>query len=596
MWTFFPPLLMILIITLALVTGFAGRSMHNFFMERTAKELENLALVSGPRFLPLVEVGDDTAIQTLCRELGRISQVRLTLVLADGRVVGDSKEVPSAMENHGDRPEIEAALTGRTGSSTRFSSTLDHHRMYVAVPVFAGEKRDAPAFVLRNSVSLASQATLIRGVYGKIALAGLILALLAGATSFLLSRSFSRGLVRLQEGAEAYAGGDLDRQLHVANTTEIAAVAEAMNHMAHQLGDRIGTIESQRNELEAVLSSMVEGVLAVDADENVISLNKAGARLLGQDQESSLGRSIQEIGRNSVLTEMAQAVLAGGGPNERDIKLGSPDERWLQIHATGLVEKEELPIGALLVMNDISSIHRLENMRRDFVANVSHELKTPITSIKGYVETLIETPPSDPEGFNRFLGIINRQADRLDSIITDLLSLSRLEKDTESGGIELHSLPLFPLLDRTVRDLVSRNPGAEQVVTLNCDNKLRAAINAPLIEQAVTNLLENALKYSPDDSAITVSCDRRENEIQILVKDTGRGIAAEHLPRLFERFYRVDKARSRKMGGTGLGLAIVKHICQAHGGYVTVTSELGAGSTFTIHLPLEDRREDPPAD
>ncbi len=596
MWTLFPPLLMILIITLALVTGFAGRSMHNFFMERTAGELENLALVGGPRFLPLVEAGDEAAIQALCRELGRISQVRLTLVLADGRVVGDSKEVPSAMDNHGDRPEIAAALGGRMGFSTRFSSTLDHHRMYVAVPVFTGEKKDAPAFVLRNSVSLASQATLIRGVYGKIALAGLILALLAGATSFLLSRSFSRALGRLQEGAEAFAGGDLDRQLHVADTTEIAAVAEAMNHMARQLGDRIGTIESQRNELEAVLSSMVEGVLAVDANENVISLNRAGARLLDQHQEQSLGRSIQEIGRNSVLTEMAQAVLAGGGPIERDIRLGSPGERWLQIHATGLVEKGELPLGALLVMNDITRIHRLENMRRDFVANVSHELKTPITSIKGYVETLIETPPADSKGFNRFLGIINRQADRLDSIISDLLSLSRLEKDTESGGIELHSLPLFPLLDRTVRDLVTRNPGAEQIVTLNCGNKLRAVINAPLIEQAVSNLLENALKYSPDDSPVTVSCDKDGNEVHIMVRDTGTGIASEHLPRIFERFYRVDKARSRKMGGTGLGLAIVKHICQAHGGYVTATSELGVGSTFTIHLPLEDHREDPSAD
>ena len=222
----------------------------------------------------------------------------------------------------------------------------------------------------------------------KIALAGLILTVLSGFTAFLLSRSLSRTLGRLQTGAEDFAAGRLEERLHVAGSSEIGAVAEAMNRMARQLGDRIDTIESQRNEMEAVLGSMVEGVLAVDPQEIVIGLNRAGAKLIGADPDRWEGRSIQEVGRHPDLTELTQMVLAGAGPLERDILVGAATDRWLQVHATGLVGADGEPIGALLVMNDVTRLRRLETMRQDFVANVSHELKTPITAIQGFVETL----------------------------------------------------------------------------------------------------------------------------------------------------------------------------------------------------------------
>lgn len=584
LWTFFPPIVIILFTTLVLVTGFAGRAMRNFFLERTAENLESLATVTATQFAVPVRDGRHDELQARCADLGAKTGTRITVILADGLVVGDSVEDPDLMDNHGDRPEIIAALAGQIGRSTRYSSTLDHQRMYVAVARFD----TGPPYVVRTSLSLASLGTLMAEVYRKIAVTALILTLLAALTSFLLARKLSRGLTRLQIGAEAFAAGDLDGRLMAAETTEIARVAEAMNRMAAQLSDRFETIDKQRNENEAVLSSMVEGVLAIDGNENVIGLNNAGGRLLDCDPDTAQHRSIQEIGRNPALTQIAQEALAGHGPLERDIMLGPRNDRWLQITATGLIGPDGQPIGALLVLNDVTRLRRLENMRRDFVANVSHELKTPITSIKGFVETIIEDPPAETAELERFLQIINKQADRLDSIISDLLVLSRLEKDTDNGGIDAHPLPICPVLERVVRDLTNLRPDLAKRIDLDCPGQTRAVVNAPLLEQAITNLLGNALKYSPDETRVVLSCHDDGAEIAVAVRDAGPGIAAEHLPRLFERFYRVDKARSRQMGGTGLGLAIVKHIAHAHQGRVEVESTVGVGSTFTLYLPREE--------
>ena len=585
LWTFFLPLLSVLVASLLLVTAFSSRSVRAFFIAHTEESLSQTAQLLVPRLAPAIAAGDEAAITSICRDVADHSTMRLTVVAADGRVLGDSHELAEVMDNHADRPEVVAALAGTTGTSTRYSSTLGHQRMYVAVPGLVG---DDVTYVCRVSISLRELSLLLRGVYGRIAAAGLVMALVAGLMAFLLARRIRSALLKMDEAATAYAAGDFGHHLVLSDSVEINSVAESLNRMAAQLADRIGTIEKQRNELEAYMTSMVEGVVAVDTEENVISLNRAAAEILGQDRERSLGRSIQEVGRHPDLTRLTQEALAGADVQEKDIYIGSPRSSCLQATATSLLDLDGRRIGALLVMNDVTRLRRLETMRRDFVANVSHELKTPITSIKGFVETLLETPPEHPEEMERFLGIINKQADRLATIISDLLALSRLEQDADGPAIELMELPLFSIMERVVRDLAARDREQAERVMLECENKIRAVVNAPLLEQAVTNLVDNALKYSEPGAAVTIRCAADAEGVRISVIDQGPGIAGEHLPRLFERFYRVDKARSRRMGGTGLGLAIVKHIAQAHGGRVDAESVLGVGSTFSIVLKRKD--------
>lgn len=581
LWATLAPLLAILLVTLVLVTALSGRAARTFYLDRTGDHLEALIAVAAPRVVPAVAAGDEAALQALCSELFDDTGARFTVIAADGRVLGDSLEPPSRLDNHRDRPEVAAAIGGATGRSTRFSATRGERMLYVARPSSAREG----AFVVRAAVPVAAIDRQLRTIYGQTALAGLGVAVLAAAVGYLRARSLGRALQRVQAGAEAIADGDLDVRLAAAETDEIAAVTAAMNRMANQLGERIATIERQRGELEAVLSSMAEGVVAIDDAENVIGLNAAGAALLGIEATRAIGRSIQEVGRHPELTRMAQAVLAGDAPVERDVQLGPLADTWLQVRASGLRGPDGARIGALLVLDNVTRLRKLETMRRDFVANVSHELKTPITSIKGFVETIIDEPPADEADLQRFLEIIRRQSDRLDSIITDLLALSRLEQDAEGGGMEVAVAPLRGVLERVVRDLAARLPGQAARVDLDCDAGAAAALNAPLLEQAVGNLVDNALKYSPAGTRVAIRGRLDGGQVVISVADEGPGIPAEHLPRLFERFYRVDKARSRQMGGTGLGLAIVKHIAQAHGGHAAVTSEPGRGSTFTITIP-----------
>jgi two-component system phosphate regulon sensor histidine kinase PhoR len=326
---------------------------------------------------------------------------------------------------------------------------------------------------------------------------------------------------------------------------------------------------------------MVEGVLAIDAEQRVLRMNQAASELLGVDAARAEGRILPEVVRNTDLQRLLTEVLASRQPAEGDVALRDRDQRMLYVHGTVLDDVRPGESGALLVLHDVTELRKLERMRRDFVANVSHELKTPVTSIQGFVETLLDGAVNDPQERDRFLRIVAAQTDRLSAIIDDLLTLARVE---QGAKVVLSPGPVAAVLEAAVTTCKLMAEEMNVSLQWTCPPDLQATMNPSLLEQAVVNLIDNAVKYSAAGQTVRVEAGRADGEVFIRVIDQGCGIGSEHLPRIFERFYRVDKARSRKLGGTGLGLAIVKHIVQLHGGQVTVDSAPGRGSTFTVRI------------
>jgi len=584
LWQIFPAYLLVILISLAAVIFYSSRTLKKFHLEKTAKDLEARGMLLEGRFRGLLSSAQTDGVDSLCKELGGRTGMRVTVILPDGGVIGDSDEDPSRMDNHADRPEIMEAMAGRKGSSIHFSHTLQEDMMYVAIPL---REKKRVAGVLRTAVSLEFIDRALWSLYLEVAGSGLVVALLASLVSLVISRRISRPLEEMKRGAERFAEGNLEHQLAVSDSLELGGLAVALNEMAAQLDDRIRTVLGQRNEFEAVLSSMVEGVLAVDTKERLISMNIAAGRWFQTDPVEAVGKSLPAVIRNTGLLRFAEKTLLSDEPVEGDLLLFGEEERSLQAHGATLKDAQGHRIGAVIVLNDITKIRRLEKVRRDFVANVSHELKTPITGIKGAVETLQEGAASAPEDSSRFLAMIARQAGRLNAIIEDLLLLARVEQEGERAQIELSSVSVNPVLDAAVQSCshLSREKGVP--IEVECEDDLRARIDPPLLEQAVVNLIDNAVKYSEPGGVVEVRGIHLDGKVGIRVEDHGIGIEKEHLERVFERFYRVDKARSRKLGGTGLGLAIVKHIVRAHGGTVESKSTPGTGSVFTILLEIE---------
>ncbi len=449
----------------------------------------------------------------------------------------------------------------------------------------------------------------------------------------LLIHRYRKWLDQVGNSATRLAKGDFSKPIKVTGPPPVAALAETLNQMAQQLDDRLSEVVRQRNELGTILSSMDEGVLAVDSQLRVISLNRSAAMLLQMDPALAIDRSIEQAITDPELRRYISQPLETGKGVQGEVKLArsriqpaqpiwtkkalpkgeasdesdeadpsdeeeridytpSVDERTIEATSAILRDAAGRRMGVVLVLHDVSELRRLESIRQDFVANVSHEIRTPISAIKAAAETLVDDLEYDPEvppdltTLRNFLGIIARQAERLHAIVEDLLSLARIEQGKREDAIELKPGPLSPVIAAAVETCQAKADQKEISIRVDCEFGLMAQMNRTMLEQAIINLIDNAVKYSPASSKVEVHAIKTRNEVKVTVLDEGRGIEPEHLPRLFERFYRTDRARSRQMGGTGLGLSIVKHIAEAHGGRVSVESRPGVGSTFILTLPL----------
>ena len=582
LWYLFPSYLVITIIALIATTIYAYYLLSKNYIEVISNDLKSNAQIVENQVHNSLINREFTKIDSLFNVLGDKTDTRFTIILPGGKVIADSEKEPASMDNHQNRPEIRQALQGEIGRSIRYSQTLEAELLYVALPIY----HEGKVFcVLRTSVPLLLIEQTLSEFQTRFIIAGIIIAIITGLLSLYFSRRISKPLEDMQFGVEKFAQGELSYRIEKPSSREMGKLTSSLNQMAAQLDDKIKTIVEQKNEQEAVLESMVEGVIAVDNDGKIINLNQAAAKLFHIDASKSIGKHIYEIINFKDLVNLIKRTLKEKNPGEQEIMLKENQILYLQVNGAVLKSAQEKVIGAVIVLNNVTKLRRLEKVRRDFVANVSHEIRTPLTTIKGFAETLLDGASKDPKNVRGFLKIISKQSDRLNAIIEDLLILARLEQEDERAQIEFNRISLKKVLKSAIKVCTPAANKKDVKLILETENNLSPRINPDLFEQAIVNLVDNAIKFSESEGEVKISANEIQNEIAIQIEDRGSGIPKKHLPRLFERFYRVDKARSREQGGTGLGLSIVKHITQVHGGRVNVKSEIEKGSTFSLFIP-----------
>jgi two-component system, OmpR family, phosphate regulon sensor histidine kinase PhoR len=530
-------------------------------------DIERLLVQNAQGFALRIQNDHQHSLQQMAEEEARITQTRVTIIGRDGTVLADSEADPKAMENHAGRPEVAAALAGQNGMSTRLSKTVRTDFLYVAVPSGGNVARLAyPLAAIRSHISDIRN-TLLRAT----ALALLV----ALALAIAVAQSVSKRLQRIVQFAERVAAGDLSARIEEKSGDEIAQVAMALDRTARRLEENFAAVRESRSELEALLNSMNDGVIAVSPEMKVLWANAAITGIVHQPMR--MGAPVTELIRHPDFLSTLRAALQS---KQRESRIAAR----LAGRGSFSITAEPLPDGGVVsVLHDISEIERVEKTRRDFIANVSHELRTPLTSIRGYAETLLDSEQIGQGNAREFLQVIRRNAERMGRLTEDLLVLARVESGEEKLDLRPHSARVLVAEAVSSMQENARSAGVELSIASVPDAQVTA--DAYAVHQVFANLVSNALRYAPSSKKVVLGAEEKPGAVEFYVQDFGPGIASEHLPRIFERFYRADKARSRETGGTGLGLAIVKHIVLNHGGAVRVESSVGHGSTFFFTLP-----------
>ncbi len=578
----------LLIAVLLPVDFFAERALRRDYESAGFEQLAaiaRIALANPPQTLSLATASSAPADRVALRDwVAKMaaSTVRVTVIAANGQVLEDSQSDPSTMENHAGRPEIRDAFAKGDGQSIRYSVTIKRNLLYYAVRL---SSEGAPPVVLRFALPLQTVDQAIGEFRRRLWLASIVMLFVTGTASLLISRSFSDRVDRLTKFSLRVARGDF-RPIEADRTGDaLDSLAVSLNQTAAQLDRTIRTLTEERNLSSAILASMVEGVAVVNASERLLFSNEGFAEILGLDVPPRSGSALVEVVRQTELIEAVRDVLKGEPRVETEIVTGTLRQHFFAVTVAAVRAAETS--GAVIVLHDITELRKLERVRRDFVANVSHELRTPLTAIQGFSETLLAGAINDPENRVKFLEIILEHSRRLARLTEDLLMLSKMDADRLE--LEIRRLSVSQFVEGCVE--TTQRPAAEKDlrVSVNLQQPLPdIAADRRRLAEVLQNLLDNAMQYTPSGGQIMVSASANGAEVTFTVSDTGIGIPRADQSRIFERFYRVDVARSREVGGTGLGLSIAKHLVEVHGGRIWVESEVGQGSQFHFTVPIFD--------
>lgn len=580
--TFFALLLSVLLA----VDFLAERTLRSSYEESAYQELKALSRVLQLQPLQIASLPpqspEDTARLSDFVKRAASSGARVTVIANNGAVLADSQSETSTMENHADRPEIRDALQTGEGRSTRESVSLKRPMLYSAERY---QLADGTPFIVRYSLPLEGINQALAQFRTRLWLWSLLILLLAGAASMLISRSFTDRIERLREFSRRVAEGDFRPLAADGRGDTLAALGSSLNQTAERLDRTIRTLTEERNLSSAILGSMVEGVAVVNGAERLVFANPGFAGILGLDVPPVSGSALLEIVRQKELIDAVRRVLAGEPRVEAEIVTGTLRQHFFA--ATVASVRAGDTSGAVIVLHDITELRKLERIRRDFVANVSHEFRTPLTAIQGFSETLIAGAVNDAQNRDRFLAIILDHSRRLARLTEDLLRLS--EMDAERLELELRRIPVSQLVESCYETAQRRAADKGLTLSLELQPRLPDILgDTRRLQEVLQNLLDNAVQYTLPGGKIVLSAEAKNDEIVFTVADTGIGIPLADQPRIFERFYRVDAARSREAGGTGLGLSIAKHLIEVHGGRLWVESEIGEGSRFHFSVPIFD--------